>query len=47
MGETFPEGTSESDPRAVPPFDPETLEQEPEESDESPVEEEPDTQQTG
>ena len=31
MGENFPEGTSASGPSAVPPFDPETLEEEPEE----------------
>jgi hypothetical protein len=47
MGETFPEGTSQSDPSAVPPLDPETLEDEPEESEEGSVEEEPESQQTG
>jgi hypothetical protein len=31
VGENFPEGTSASDPSAVPPFDPERLEEEPEE----------------
>jgi hypothetical protein len=29
MGENFPEGTSESDPSAVPPFDPESLDEAP------------------
>jgi hypothetical protein len=31
VGENFPEGTSASDPSAVPPLDPAKLEQEPEE----------------
>jgi hypothetical protein len=30
VGENFPEGTSASDPSAVPPLDPESLEEEPE-----------------
>jgi len=46
MGETFPEGTSESDPSAVPPFDPDTLEDDEAESGDS-VEDEPENQQTG
>ncbi len=57
MGENFPEGTSASDPSAVPPFDPETLEEEPEEeladvgrddpSEETDAEEAPESQQAG
>ncbi len=31
MGENFPEGTSASDPSAVPPFDPESLDEKPDE----------------
>ena len=57
MGENFPEGTSASDPSAVPPFDPENLEEEPEEeradvgrddpSEETDAEEAPESQQAG
>jgi len=57
VGENFPEGTSASDPSAVPPFDPESLEEEPEEelhdvgrdepSEETDAEEAPESQQAG
>jgi hypothetical protein len=57
VGENFPEGTSASDPSAVPPFDPENLEEEPEEeladvgredpSEETDAEEAPESQQAG
>ena len=57
MGENFPEGTSASDPSAVPPFDPARLEEEPDEetpdvgrddpSEETDAEEAPESQQAG
>ena len=55
MGENFPEGTSQSDPSAVPPLDREALEDVPPEirdedrelEDEQAADEEPENQQTG
>jgi len=57
VGENFPEGTSASDPSAVPPFDPESLEEEPDDkradvgrndpAEETDAEEAPESQQAG